>query len=85
MTVAILVSVSAGDGLAPVGAALKVDVLVVCTGVNDVDIDTLTTIGGIQVLVPRAEAQRVAVGDTGKTPWGVLLCLVLIVAESVDL
>jgi hypothetical protein len=84
VAVAILVGIAVGDGLAPVSTALEVDVLVVCTGVDDVDVDTLTAVGRVEVLVPRAEAQRVAVRDTGKTPWGVLLRLV-VVAKGVDL
>jgi len=84
VTVAILISIAVRDGLAPVSTALEVDVLVVGTGVDDVDVDTLTTVGRVEVLVPRAEAQRVAVRDTGETPWGVLLRLV-VVAEGVDL
>jgi hypothetical protein len=84
VTVAILVSVSAGDGLAPVGAALEVNVLVVCAGVDDVDINTLTAVGRVEVLVPGTEAQRVAVRDTGKTPGGVLLGLVVVTTEGLN-
>ena len=85
VAVAILVGVAVGDGLAPLGTTLKVDVLGVCASVDDVNINTLTTVGGVQVLVPGAETQGVAVGDTSKTPWGVLLNLWFVVAESVDL
>ena len=85
MTVAILISIAVGDGLAPVGAALEVDVLVVGSGVDDVDVNTLTTVGRVEVLVPGTEAQRVAVRDTGKTPGGVLLGLVVVTSKGVDL
>lgn len=85
VAVAILVSVAVGDGLAPVGAALEVDVLVVCASVDDVDVNTLTTVGGVEVLVPVAETQRVAVRDTGKTPGCVLLRLVVVITKGVDL
>lgn len=61
VAVAILVGIAVGNGLAPFGATLEVDVLGVCAGVDDVDIDALTTVGGVEVLVPRAESQRVAV------------------------
>lgn len=84
VTVAILVGIAAGDGLAPVSTALEVNVLVVGTGVNNVDIDALTSVGGIEVLVPCAEAQGVAVGDTGETPGSVLLSLVLVATHGVD-
>jgi hypothetical protein len=55
VSVAILVLVAAGDSLAPFGAALEVDVVDVGTGVNDVDVDTLTTFAVVQVLVEAAE------------------------------
>lgn len=85
VAVAILVSIAVGDGLAPLGTTLKVNVLGVCASVDDVNVDALTTVGGVEVLVPGAEAQGVAVRDTSKTPWGVLLDLWFVVAESVDL
>jgi hypothetical protein len=85
VTVAILIGIAVGDGLAPVGTAFEVDVLDVCTSVDDIDVNTLATIGSIEVLVECAEAQRVAVRDTGKTPGGVLLRLVVIAAHGVDL
>ena len=85
VTVAILISIAVGNGLAPVGAALEVDVLVVGSGVDDVDVNTLTTVGRVEVLVPGTEAQRVAVRDTGKTPGGVLLGLVVVTSKGVDL
>jgi hypothetical protein len=85
VAVAILVGIAVGDGLAPLGTTLKVDVLSVCASVDDVNVNTLTTVGGVEVLVPGAEAQGVAVRDTSKTPWGVLLDLRFVVAESVDL
>jgi hypothetical protein len=85
VTVAILIGIAVGDGLAPVGAALEVDVLVVGASVDDVDVNTLTTVGGVEVLVPGAKAQRVAVRDAGKTPGGVLLGFVVVTAKGVDL
>jgi hypothetical protein len=85
VAVAILVSIAVGDGLSPLRATLEVDVLGVCAGVDDVDVDALATVGGVEVLVPAAEAQRVAVRDTGETPGRVLLGLRLVAAERVDL
>ena len=85
MAVAILIGIAVGDGLAPFRATLKVDMLGVCAGVDDVDVNAFTTIGGVEVLVPGAEAQGVAVRDTGKTPGGVLLDLWVVAAERVDL
>ena len=91
MTVAIDILVIGGDGLAPMSAALEVNVLDVGTGVNDVDIDTLTTLVGEEVLVEGSEGQRLAVGDAGQTPWGHLLglraavfLLLLDIAHGVD-
>lgn len=85
VAVAILVGIAVGDGLAPLSTTLKVNVLGVCAGVDDVNVNALTTVGGVEVLVPGAEAQGVAVRDTGETPGGVLLDFRFVVAESVDL
>jgi len=64
MSVAILISVALGNGLGPVRSALEVDVLDVGAGVDDIDVDALTTVIRKQVLVEGAEAQRLAVRDT---------------------
>jgi len=44
VAVAVLVFVTLGDGLAPLGTTLEVDVVNVGAGVNNVDINALTTI-----------------------------------------
>jgi hypothetical protein len=85
VAVTILVGVTLRNGLTPGSAALEVDVVDVGTSVDNIDINALATIGGVQVLVERAEGKAVAVRDTSKTPGGVLLSLVLIGAESVNL
>lgn len=77
VSVSILISIVGWDGLTPVGAILKINVLDVGSGVNDIDINTLTRISGIEVLVEVTESQALPVRDTGKTPWGVLLKLSL--------
>lgn len=64
VTVSILISIALGDSLAPVGATFKVNVRGVGAGIDDVRIDTLTTILGVQVLVEAAEGKAVTVGDT---------------------
>jgi hypothetical protein len=43
MTVAILISIVQWDGLSPLGTALEVDMGNVGTGINDVNVNTLTT------------------------------------------
>jgi hypothetical protein len=78
VAIAILVSITRRDGLAPVSAALKVDVLDIGASVDDIDINALSAISRVEVLVPGAEAQRVAVRDTSQTPGGILLSLVLV-------
>ena len=75
VSVTIDILVTLGNGLAPVGTALKVNVVNVGTSVNHVGIDTLTAILGIEVLVEGAKGEAVTVGDTGQTPGGVLLNL----------
>jgi hypothetical protein len=86
MAIAILVLVTRGNGLAPVCAALKVDVLDIGAGVNDVDIYTLTTIGSVQVLVVGAKRQARSVRNAGQTPRSILfdLGLVIVRAEGVN-
>jgi len=83
MSVAILICITLRDGLAPRRTTLEVDVLSVGTGVDNVDIDALATVLGVEVLVEGAEAQAVTVGDTGETPGSVLLDLRL-GAENVN-
>lgn len=84
VAVAILVSVAVGDGLAPFGTTLEVNMLDVGAGVNDVGINTLTTLGRVQVLVVGAEGKRLAVRDTRKTPGSLVLERGLVVAKSID-
>jgi hypothetical protein len=84
VSVAILIGITLRDGLAPRRTALEVDVVNVGTGVDDVDVNALATVLGVEVLVEGAEAQAVAVGDTGEAPGSVLLDLGLVAAKSVD-
>ena len=92
VAVAVDILVTRGNGSAPRGTALEVDVVDVGASVNDIGIDTLTTLGGVEVLVECAEGKRVAVGDTGKTPGCALLGLavarlslsLLLVVHGVD-
>lgn len=65
VTVAILILVTLRDSLAPFGAALEVYVLSVGTRINDVDVDALATVIGVEVLVEGAETKTLAVGNTG--------------------
>jgi hypothetical protein len=82
VTVAILIGIARGNGLTPVGTTLKVNVLGVGTSVNNVGIDTLTTIGRVEVLVEGTEVEGVTVGDTGKTPRSLSLGLAVALVLS---
>jgi hypothetical protein len=84
VSVAILVRITLRDGLTPRRTTLEVDVFSVGASVHNVDIDALATVLGVEVLVEGAEAQAVAVRNTGETPGSVLLDLRLR-AEDVDL
>lgn len=84
VTVAVDISITRGDGLAPVGTALKVNVLGVGTGVNDVGINALTAVLGVDVLVEGTKREAGTVGDTSKTPGGVLLSDGLGVRQSAN-
>ena len=77
VTIAILIGIAIRDGRTPFGSALEVDVIDVGTSVNDVGIDTLTTILGVEVLVEGTEVQSISVGDTGETPRSLLLSLTI--------
>lgn len=85
VAVSILVGIALRNGLAPVSATLEVDVLGVGAGVDNVDIDALSTIGSVQVFAEGTEAQALTVRDTGETPGGVLLDLVVVILHGVDL
>lgn len=82
VTVAILIGIPRGNGLTPVGTTLEVDVVDVGTSVNNVGIDTLTTIRRVEVLVEGTEVEGVAVGDTGKTPRSLSLGLAVALVLS---
>jgi len=84
VSVAILIGITLRDGLAPRRTTLEVDVVDVGTGVDDVDVNALATILGVEVLVEGAEAQAVTVGDTGEAPGSVLLDLGLVATQNVD-
>ncbi|KAI3488847.1 hypothetical protein L1887_47046 [Cichorium endivia] len=76
VTVAVLVDVVLGHGLAPASAALELDVVDVDAGVDDVGGDALTAVALVDVLVEGAEAEALAVRDAGETPGGTLLNVV---------
>jgi len=84
VTVAILIGIAGRDSLAPVSATLKVDVVDVGAGVDDVGIDTLATIGGVEVLVEGTKVESITVRDTGKTPRcrGLSLAVVALVLRN---
>jgi hypothetical protein len=84
VSVAILIEITIGDSLAPRRTTLEVDVVDVGTGVDDVDVNALATVLGVEVLVEGAEAQAVTVRDTGEAPRSVLLNLGVVAAQSVD-
>lgn len=75
VAIAIDIGIAGGDGLAPLGTAIEIDVVDVGASVNNVGINTLTTLSGVQVLVEGGEAQSITVRDTSQTPRGGLLNL----------
>ena len=56
MSIAINIFITLGNCLAPVGTTFEVNVLDVGASIDDVCVNTLTTILGIEVLVEVAEA-----------------------------
>lgn len=77
MAVAVLVGITAGNGLTPLGAALEVDVLGVAASVNHVGVNALAALGSVEVLVEGAKVERLAVGHTSQTPGSLLLGLAI--------
>ena len=67
VTVAVLINIVLGNGSAPLRTALKFFVANVDTSVDDVDINTLTAVGVVDVLLEGSERKLRAVADTGKT------------------
>lgn len=64
VAVAVNVIVTLGNSLSPASTAFKVDVVDVGAGINNIGIDTLTTLGSVDVLVECAEVELVTVRDT---------------------
>lgn len=84
VTVTILINVAGRNSLSPVSTALKINMLNVSAGVDDVDINTLTTVGLMNVFAETSKVERLLVGDTGKTPWSALLGTGGITLKRVD-
>lgn len=75
VTVAILVRIALGNGLAPDGAALKVYVLDIDTCINNVHGNTLASSLVVGVFVVCTEGQRITVGESRKAPGCIALQL----------
>lgn len=70
VAVAVLIDIVARDSLAPMSTALELLVLVVDTGIDDVDINALATFRLVDVLVEVAKPEPVGVRDTSQPPRG---------------
>jgi len=55
VSIAVLISIALRDGLAPRCATLEVNVVDVGAGVDDIDVDALAAVLGVEVLVEGAE------------------------------
>lgn len=73
VAVAILIDVILRNCLAPVSTSLEVNMVNIGAGVDDIGVDAFATLVGVEVFVEGAEAERLAVRDTGQSPWSVLL------------
>lgn len=67
VTVAVLIDIVLGHGVAPERTALELNMVDVDTGVNDVNVNTLTTPLVEEVLGEGGESETVTVGDTSET------------------
>lgn len=67
VTVVVLINIVLWDGLAPGRTTLELSMVDVDTGVDDVDVDALTTVGGVLVASESTESKPGAVADTCET------------------
>lgn len=74
MSITVFIWIAGRNSLAPMGAALEVNMVVVRTGIDDVSVNTFAGIFSVQILVKRAKAQGIAVRDSSKPPGSILLC-----------
>ena len=70
MTVAINVLIILGNGLTPPGATLKLGVVNIHTGIDNIDVDTLATMLVILVTSESAEVQLSLMTDSRKPLLG---------------
>lgn len=73
VAITILILITRGNGLAPLGTSLKINVVDVGASVNDISVNTLTSARGVQVLVEGTKVESISVGDTSETPRSLLL------------
>ena len=66
VTVAVLINVVLGNGLAPRSATLELKVLDVDASVDDVDVDAAAPVGIVLVLRECTEGELSTVADTSK-------------------
>ena len=85
VAIAVDVGIAVRDGLAPLGTTLEVNVLGVGTGVDNVGINTLATLSGIEVLVEGSKAQRITVRDTSQAPGSGLLDIAIALALGINI
>ena len=62
MTVSVFVDIVLGDSLSPGGPALELDMVDVDTGIDDVDVNTLTTSRVVLVTSESFETKSLTVG-----------------------
>jgi hypothetical protein len=67
VTIAIGVNVILGNGTTPLGTAIKLDVLDVDTGIDDINVYTFTAFGVVDIASEGAKGELGAVADAGET------------------
>jgi hypothetical protein len=67
VTVTILIDVIGRNCLAPGSTALELDVMDVDAGIDNIDIDTFTTVRIVDILCKSGETKLLLVTDTRKT------------------
>ena len=64
VAITILIWISRGNSLAPLGTTFEVDVVDIGAGINDVDIDALAAVVRVDIFIKIAKAKSITVRDT---------------------
>jgi hypothetical protein len=82
VTITINVVITGGNSVSPMSTIFEVNVLDVGPGVNNIHINTLTSLGLVDVFVECTEVKALPVRETSKAPWGRMFSNWLLESEN---